>query len=176
MNTKRTILMLSAVATFAGASMAAAQPNPGGRFAKMDSNGDGVVTLQEFEGRALAHFDKVDTNRDGKVTPEERKAAFEAFKAERAAKGERAERGPRGERGERGDKGPWAKRGEHRGPRGGHFDADKTFTKAELSAKLKEHFAKLDKNSDGKLTEDELKFGRRGHGPRGAYGKRAERT
>lgn len=172
MNTKRTILMLSAVATLASASMAAAQPHHGGRFVKMDTNGDGVVTLQEFEGGALAHFDKTDTNKDGKVTPEERKAAFEAFKAERKANGERADRGPRGERG---DKGPRGHRGEC-GPRGGHPDADKTITKAELSAKMKEHFAKLDKNNDGKLTEDELKFGRGHHGPRGAHGKKADRT
>ncbi len=165
MNTKRTILMLSALATIAGTSMASAQPNGGGRFAKIDSNGDGVVTLQEFESRAMTRFDKADANKDGKITPEERKAAFEAFKAERAAeKGERAERGDKGPRGERGDK----------GPRGEHPHANKTFTKAEVSAKVKEHFTKLDKNSDGKLTQDEMKFGKRGG--RGHDGKKAEKS
>jgi hypothetical protein len=92
MNTKRTILMLSAVATLASASMAAAQPHHGGRFAKMDENGDGAVTFEEFQSGALARFDKTDTNKDGKVTPEERKAAFEAFKAERQANGERGKK------------------------------------------------------------------------------------
>ncbi len=167
MITKRTILMLSAVTTFAVSSMAAAQPSGGGRFAKLDTNGDGAVSLQEFESRALTHFDKADTNKDGKVTPEERKAAFEAFRAEREQK-----------RAERGDKGPRAERGEHgrKGPRGEHPGADKTVTKAEVSAKMKEIFSKLDKNSDGKLTEDEMKFGKRGghghHGPRGEHGQK----
>lgn len=151
MNTKRTLLMLSALATFASASMASAQPNGGKRFEKLDANKDGVVTLVEFESRAVARFDKADTNKDGKITPEERKAAHEAFKAERADKGERAERGHKGPRGEHG------KRGERP-------DADKTFTKAELTNKVKEHFSKLDKNSDGKLTQDEMKFGGKGRG------------
>ncbi len=163
MNTKRTILMLSALATLAGgASMASAQPNGGKRFASLDANGDGVVTLQEFESRAVARFDKTDVNKDGKVTPEERKAAFEAFKAERKAKGEHANRGPRKFRGERGEK----------GPRGERPEANKTFTKAELTSKVKARFSKLDKNGDGKLTEDEMKFGRRHRGWH--KGKKAE--
>ena len=170
MITKRTILMLSAVTTFAVSSMAAAQPSGGGRFAKLDANSDGAVTLQEFESGALARFAKTDANNDGKVTPEERKAAFEAFKAAHAAKraerGERTDKGPRGERGERGPRG-------EKGPRGERPNANTTFTKADVSAKMKELFAKLDKNSDGKLTEDEMKFGK--HGGRGHHGPRGER-
>ncbi len=51
----------------------------GERFAKFDSNGDGVLTLQEFkegkmrvhEERMTRHFNKLDANGDGQVSAEE---------------------------------------------------------------------------------------------------------
>lgn len=192
MNTKRTLIMLSAVATLAGASLASAQPNGGAkRFAKLDANGDGVVTLQEMEAGALARFAKADANKDGKVTAEERRAAFEAYKQERFAKRDTNGNGllersevermpekwfskldangdgalsPDELRNRPGKKG----RGKHfKGARGGEGAGDRTITKAEVSAKVKERFQKLDKNGDGRLTQDELKRGK------GHWGKRA---
>ena len=75
---KNSWLMISAICTLTGASLAAAQPGQhGGRFEKFDANKDGVVTTQEVEAAALAKFNEADTNKDGKVTPEERKAVHE---------------------------------------------------------------------------------------------------
>jgi Ca2+-binding EF-hand superfamily protein len=193
MNTKRTLIMLSAVATLAGASFASAQPNGGAkRFAMLDANGDGVVTLQEMEAGALARFAKADANKDGKLTAEERRAAFEALKKERFAKHDKNGNGLL-ERSEvermpekwfakldaNGDgalsqdelrNAPHKGRGKHfKGARGGEGAADRTITQAEVSAKVKERFQKLDKNGDGRLTEDELKRGK------GHWGKRAHK-
>lgn len=56
----------------------------GGRaFAALDTNRDGRVSLQEAQSRALQAFDRADSNRDGTVTPEERRAARQAFRAQR---------------------------------------------------------------------------------------------
>ncbi|PTQ13618.1 calcium-binding protein [Sphingomonas oleivorans] len=58
----------------------------GDRFAAMDANKDGRVTLAEASARPLAMFDRADANKDGTVTPEERRAAFETMHAEWKAK------------------------------------------------------------------------------------------
>lgn len=55
----------------------------GDHFARMDSDGDGRVTLAELSERALARFDRADADHDGTVTPEERRAARQAMRAER---------------------------------------------------------------------------------------------
>jgi Ca2+-binding EF-hand superfamily protein len=56
----------------------------GGRgFAALDADGDGRVSLQEAQARALQLFDRVDSNRDGTITPDERRAVREAFRARR---------------------------------------------------------------------------------------------
>lgn len=66
----------------------------GGMMAKADTNGDGRLTLQEFQAHALTRFDHADANSDGTVTQAERKAAHEAMRAQMAERREarRAER------------------------------------------------------------------------------------
>ena len=66
----------------------------GGMMAKADTNGDGRLTLQEFQAHALARFDRADADSDGTVTQAERKAAREAMRAQMAERREarRAER------------------------------------------------------------------------------------
>ena len=54
----------------------------GGMMAHADSNGDGRVTLQEFQTQALERFDRADADKNGTVTAEERKAARDARRAE----------------------------------------------------------------------------------------------
>ena len=53
---------------------------------KVDANNDGVITKVEFQAPALARFDKMDTDRNGVLTAAERKAAWEAMRAQRAKK------------------------------------------------------------------------------------------
>ena len=66
----------------------------GGMMAKAATNGDGRLTLQEFQAHALARFDRADADSDGTVTQAERKAAREARRAQMAERREarRAER------------------------------------------------------------------------------------
>ncbi|MBD8618124.1 EF-hand domain-containing protein [Sphingomonas sp. CFBP 13728] len=57
-------------------------PPPGGRKhdgtgRRMDPNGDGSVTREEFEARALKRFDRMDANHDGTMDATERANAAE---------------------------------------------------------------------------------------------------
>ncbi len=57
-------------------------PAPGGRKhdgmgRRMDPNGDGSVTREEFEARALKRFDRIDANHDGTIDATERANAAE---------------------------------------------------------------------------------------------------
>lgn len=72
-------------ASSASASPAPAPMGPNGqkmtpaeRFAKMDTNKDGVITRDEFTGRRPEMFDLIDANKDGKLTKEEISAAMKA--------------------------------------------------------------------------------------------------
>ncbi|MEO7365794.1 MAG: hypothetical protein ABIW03_05705 [Sphingomicrobium sp.] len=64
------------------AEFMAAAPQPraaaavGNAFmARLDSNKDGRMTLQEYGAPTLSQFDRLDTNRDGSLSPQERAAA-----------------------------------------------------------------------------------------------------
>ncbi len=62
-----------------GSTAALAENGPrGGQrpgFEDIDANGDGVLTLEEFQNRAQAKFDETDTNGDGFLDVEELTAA-----------------------------------------------------------------------------------------------------
>ncbi|MGJ8537640.1 MAG: hypothetical protein ACSHW2_10840 [Parasphingopyxis sp.] len=57
-----------------------------GRFDRMDSDNDGLVSLSEMSARALAMFDRADADNDGIVTRAERRAARRAMREERRAR------------------------------------------------------------------------------------------
>jgi Ca2+-binding EF-hand superfamily protein len=50
-------------------------------MARLDTNQDGKVTLEEMTTATLARFDRADANHDGILTPDERAAARDAMRA-----------------------------------------------------------------------------------------------
>jgi len=52
----------------------------GKMFEKTDTNGDGVISHEEFSAKAERRFKKMDTNSDGKVTKEEAKSHHAAMR------------------------------------------------------------------------------------------------
>ncbi|MEI9926672.1 MAG: ca2+ sensor protein [Sphingomonas sp.] len=66
---------------------------PGGRgMGRVDTDGDGTISLAEMQAQATERFDRVDTNHDGKIDQAERDAARERMMAMM-----RDRRGPGGE-------------------------------------------------------------------------------
>lgn len=152
-------------------------------LSRMDANSDGKVTQSEMLAAMTERFDEADANKDGKVTPEER-ASKRAAKMQQRLSALDANKNGSIEKSEA--RGPLEhffaeidsdkngalssaeliahkkNRGEHHG-RGDHDDADEPTSKADLSAKVSERFKRLDKNSDGVVTEDEFGHGRGGH-------------
>jgi hypothetical protein len=60
----------------------------GGRmFARLDTNGDGVIDREEYRAQAAQRFDRMDTNKDGKVDAAERQAARDAMEQMRGRRG-----------------------------------------------------------------------------------------
>ena len=48
-------------------------------FARLDTNGDGFISRDEYRAQAAERFDRMDANKDGKIDPEERQAARDAM-------------------------------------------------------------------------------------------------
>ncbi len=71
-----------------GAGVALAKP---GGLKRMDADGDGNVTYEEFMSQARERFSKIDENDDGVVTKEEAQAAFQKNRGDRR-KGQRGKR------------------------------------------------------------------------------------
>jgi hypothetical protein len=130
-------LLASAVAMIAGPAFAQAKG-----AAALDANGDGKVTLSEFQaGRGAQMMARLDADKDGKLSKDEF-AALRKAKAEDAASP--ARRG-----GKMADR-MWSK-----------VDADNDgfVSKAELDGFLAIRFKRMDVDNDGALTMAELKTG-----------------
>jgi Ca2+-binding EF-hand superfamily protein len=74
--------ILATLGLASAASLAVAAPEGRGveRLRAADTNGDGMISLQEAQAslpRLAKHFDRIDANHDGQVTAEERRAAHE---------------------------------------------------------------------------------------------------
>lgn len=67
----------------AKADEAEAEGKRGNGFARLDTNGDGMISREEFAAPAMKRFDRADANGDGVITPEERAAMREARRAAR---------------------------------------------------------------------------------------------
>ncbi|MDI1365349.1 MAG: EF-hand domain-containing protein, partial [bacterium] len=82
-------LVAGALITMAGPAFAAPKAGPA-----LDANGDGKVTLSEFQsGRAGRMMDRLDANKDGKLSKDE-------FAALRHGKGSEG-KGPEGKHGDK---------------------------------------------------------------------------
>jgi Ca2+-binding EF-hand superfamily protein len=118
---------------------------------KLDTNGDGRISLDEFLAAATARFQQIDTQNRGSVTVDQIANSPKAL--------ERMQR-----------------RAEHVVE---HLDKANNgyITQDEFIAAAKQRFAKLDKNGDGKLTPDEMNRsrGERASSPSGKHGQFAER-
>lgn len=74
-------LVASLLASAAAPALAAGEENGQnqrhrkGKFERMDSDGDGVVTKDEFMAHSEKRFSKMDADGDGKITKEESDAA-----------------------------------------------------------------------------------------------------
>jgi hypothetical protein len=92
-------------------------------LARVDTNGDGLISRAEHRAAAEARFARMDANNNGVIDPEER-------------------RGPR-----------MGKRGGGAGAmlRGADTNRDGAVSRAEYDAAMAQRFAKLDTNRDGKL-------------------------
>jgi hypothetical protein len=119
-----------------------------GRWSKADKDGDGKVAVTEIEAEHRDFIAKADADKDGFITEDELEALRETKKAEMKAK---------------------------------MFpDANKDgfVDRREFEDAARERFAELDKNSDGRVSEDEMRAGhrfghhRRGHGGGDGHGDR----
>ena len=166
---KTSLASLSALAVAASLSLAQNPPTesptaPGKRpspeliFKKLDTNGDGFLTLDEFEASPLGKRDaakageiyqKMDAKSDGKVTIEEFKAFRPAWNPEQTFK-----------------------KLDTNGDGCLTLDEFKAGPLAQKNpAKAEEIFNKMDSNSDAKVTLEEFKAFRPQHGNRGGNDK-----
>lgn len=114
-----------------------------GKWSKADKDGDGKVAVSEIDENHRAFIAKADADKDGFITEDEMEALRKAKRSEMQAK---------------------------RFP-----DADKNgfVDRREYEDAARARFAELDKDGDGRLSEDEMRAGhrfghhRRGHGPGG---------
>jgi len=148
-------------------------PRPPAFFAKLDANDDHKLSKEEMT-KIFELFDELDKNEDGLLDGPELLGA----PGRRGPGGERPAFGRRGERPERGRR-PEGGEARRRG-RGGMLlerldeDKDGKVSKEEADERLKRHFDRMDKNSDGFLEGKELRFGRPDGGPGGRGGKKGK--
>lgn len=127
-----------------------------GMFERLDKNGDGFVSKDEFTAGRTAFFTKLDANGDGFIDQSEIDKA-------RAAWHQRANKPSDGTQQSQND--ATSQHKEHRGfLQRMDTDGDGKISTAEFAAAGDQMFGKLDKNGDGKLAMDEVPQHHRQHG------------
>ncbi|MGI9322330.1 MAG: hypothetical protein ACR2PJ_02005 [Pseudomonadales bacterium] len=145
---------LPAIVLLAGAAVAEARPG-GKMLERLDSDGDGMVSKEEFQMPGAERLAKLDTNGDGGVSLDE----MNAHRAERAAKRE-------------------AKRAEHREKMTArieeHFNAADENSDGIVTTDEAEHalFTHLDANGDGYIEKEEARSSLKRHKRHGKRHKR----
>lgn len=144
-------LLIVAIAGLLGSGMALADHHEGGMqgegmheggmppmFSQFDTNKDGRISQQEAHEGTARMFKEVDTNKDGFISKEEMQAHHKAMHEKHSEMMR--------EKWKAADK-----------------DGDGALSRAEVDAAnmpmLARDFDKLDKNKDGKLTQDEMRMG-----------------
>ncbi|MBX3594194.1 hypothetical protein [Sphingomonas sp.] len=114
-------------------------------MARVDTNGDGLISREENRAAAIARFERMDADKDGKIEAGERRGP--GMGKRDGKPGDRmARRGPGGPGG--------------RGPgmlMMADTNKDGVVTRAEFDAMSAAHFAQLDTNKDGKIDAAEMK-------------------
>jgi hypothetical protein len=154
MRNRKLIVLLGCMALAPLVAMAADLPpgpqGTGGRFAALDTNGDGSITQAEAEAgapRLAEHFAQVDTNGDGLISREEMQAARGQFHQAMQARGE--------ERFRSADK-----------------DGNGKIDLAEAQQgmpRAAQRFKEIDTNADGLLTHEELRTYMQAHHHEGKW-------
>lgn len=129
------ICAVAAAAAFLFSTSAMAD-DKGEWFKKMDSNGDSQISSSEHETSAMEKFTKADANRDNLLT----KGELAGFMIDEKGKsGKKAEK--------KSDK------------KMTMFDTnnDGQLTQQEYQTGSRDHFAKMDSNTDGSISMDEMK-------------------
>lgn len=126
-------------------------------FGALDKNGDGFLTKDELPGRLAERINRLDRDGDEKVSKEEFTAFIEGMEARRKAKGApgKAEGEPKPSEAAKSEAKAESKPAGDAKP----GSASEKFAKAKKFAKSlnpAEFVGRLDKNSDGKLSKDEL--------------------
>ncbi len=163
---KKLLASLAAAAFLAGAINAmaddgskAADPKAAVRntFQKMDRNGDGKVSADEYKSYWIDVFGIIDTDKDGKISEAEHKTRSEKFIAELDKDGDAVLTKeeyvtfskPAGKIPEKGPGGAL-------GFVQADINADGSMTVEEYYLVMSDSFDKYDKNKDGKLDKDEM--------------------
>lgn len=167
----RSKFLLAAAAAVLTTAVAAAAPGAGagagGRFGKLDTDGNGSVTRAEMDAKAAERFAAIDADKDGFLTQAELSAHHEAAKARWAERAkERAAKNPQRaeQRAER-----FAKRGERMAERAGKqfarrdANGDGRISLAEFQAGSSRFFERFDADKNGSITQEELAKARGAH-------------
>ena len=141
---------ISAAVALSAATGAVAERGHGGqeRFNAVDTDGNGLISVEEFSVKRTTDFVEIDTDGNGAISEAEMMAHREKRRAEREAK--RSEKQAKG-----------VARMFERADRNG----DGQISLEEFEATGNQRFARMDKNGDGSLAPNEMK--RRHHGKHG---------
>ena len=122
-------------------------PGRGRLVASTDTNKDGKITKAEYSAQAAARFAKLDANGDGKISPDERKAMGDRM------------RGGRG-RGAPGAPGAMSRHGGHGMLARIDINKDGKISREEMRARVDARFDRLDTNKDGFIDQAEMQAAR----------------
>jgi hypothetical protein len=135
MNTKTRMILSGCLALATLPPLFAADIN--GLLKQMDANGDNRISLSEYIAEVHVRFDKLDTNRDGVIDAAELYSTPEPRRAGRMRSGSMSVS-------------PTMKLGQ------ADQNSDGQISRAENDSDAEAHFAAMDTDRDGVLTENEL--------------------